>query len=325
MNPGAASSPAAFEARRAGAGDASAVAVGVFDGIHLGHQAILRRALERARERGGRCVVVSFDPHPDVVLAKGGFHFPAPLTPLQEKRARLLAMGVDAFHVLPFTRELAGLEPEDFVREYLVWPHRPHALVVGEGFALGRGRTGTVERLRAIGATSGFDVEAVPLCQVDGAPVSSTRIRASLAVGRVAEAARLLGRPYGLEATVVAGHGIGRTLGYPTANLRLHEEKLIPADGIYVARVRLAGEAEWRPAAMSIGIRPTFDGRVRQLEVHILDWTGDLLGRNLDVELVDWLRQELKFDSPEALVAAMDGDITETRRRFASAPGGDRW
>jgi len=297
----------------------AAVAIGVFDGLHLGHVAILDRALERARERASRCVVVSFDPHPDVVLSSGAFRFSAPLTPLQEKRARLRAMGVDELDVLPFTRELALLEPEAFVSEHLVRSHRPHALVVGEGFTLGRGRSGTVERLRAIGEREGFRVDAMPLCERDGAPVSSTRIRAALSEGRVAQAAELLGRPYGFSATVVAGHGIGRTLGYPTANLRLHEEKLLPADGIYVARVRLPDGAPWRSAAMSIGVRPTFDGRVRQIEAFILDWSGELVGTEVDVEFVDWLRPELKFESPEALVKAIDEDIAKTRRRLGAA------
>jgi riboflavin kinase/FMN adenylyltransferase len=296
------------------------VAIGVFDGLHLGHARILEHALARARAIGGRCVVLSFDPHPDLVLAKHGFQFPAPLTPLPEKRARLLAMGVERLDVLPFTRELAALTPEDFVKRHLVRPYRPALLVAGEGFALGKGRAGTCERLREIGVRHGFDVESVPLLERDGAPVSSTRIRALLGQGQVAEAARLLGRAYEIEGTVVTGHGLGKVLGFPTANLRLHEEKLVPMDGIYAARARLEPRGPWLPAAMSIGVRPTFDGTVRQLEVHVLDWNGDLVGKSIVVELVDWLRPEKKFESPEALVAAMDRDVVETRRRLAAIP-----
>lgn len=300
----------------------TAVAIGVFDGVHLGHQAILERARSRARASGRPLVVMSFDPHPDVVLARGGFHSPPPLTPLGEKRTRLVALGVDAFEVLPFTRELASLEPEAFVERYLVGPLAPFALVVGEGFALGRGRTGTVERLRAIGAAHRFEVEAVPLVMMDGAPVSSTRIRALLAEGRVAEAGRLLGRRYGIAGTVVTGDGRGRELGYPTANLRLHEERQLPADGIYAVLASVSGEEGGRPAAMSIGLRPTFDGQVRTLEVHLLDWSGDLVGRRLDVEFVAWLRPELRFESAEALVAAMHRDVAETRRLLGGAVTG---
>lgn len=297
----------------------SVVAIGVFDGLHLGHRAILDAGLARARATDARAVVMSFDPHPDVVLAKGGFHSPPPLTPLGERRERLAAMGVDAFDVLPFTRELAALEPETFVDRYLVTPHAPSALVVGEGFALGRGRSGTVERLRAIGAPRGFEVEAVPLVSLDGAPVSSTRIRAALAEGRVAEAARLLGRRYALRGTVVTGDGRGRGLGYPTANLRLHAERVLPGDGIYAVLARLGDEPALLPAAMSIGMRPTFDGQLRTLEAHLLDWSGNLVGRSLTVEFVDWLRPELRFENAEALIAAIGRDVEETRKRLAAA------
>ncbi len=297
---------------------AAVLAVGVFDGLHLGHRAILDHALALARERSARCVVVSFDPHPDVVLRPGAFHYEAPLTPLQEKRQRLEAMGVDLLHVIPFTRELAGLSPEDFVRDHLVEPFQPAALVVGQDFALGRGRAGNVERLEAIGRQQGFTVEAVPLFEREGACVSSTRIRESLVRGRVEEAARLLGRRYGLAGTVVTGHRVGHTLGFPTANLRLHEEKLLPGDGIYVVWARLGRESEWRPGATSIGVRPTFDGRERQIETYVLDWSGDLVGAEMEIEFVDWLRAEAKFESPQALVEAMKDDVAETRRRLVA-------
>ena len=297
------------------------LAIGVFDGLHLGHLSLLERALACARRGASRCLVMSFDPHPDVVLSRGEFRITAPLTPLPEKRRRLLALGVEDLVVLPFTRELASLEPEAFVDRHLVTPYAPEGLVVGEGFALGRNRAGSVERLRAIGKDRGFEVESVPLVRLDGGPISSTRIRELLAQGRVAEAGRLLGRPYGLEARVVRGEGIGHTLGYPTANLRLHDEKFLPADGIYVARAGWEG-SPLRPAAMSIGVRPTFDGKVRTVEVHVLDWSGDLLGLDLEVEIVDWLRPEVRFENPAALVKAMDQDVAETRRRLAMpAPG----
>jgi len=152
---------------------------------------------------------------------------------------------------------------------------------------------------------------------VDGVPVSSTRVRQDLAAGRVAEAARLLGRRYALGGTVVTGDGRGRDLGYPTANLRLHEDRVVPADGIYAVLARVGDERNLRPAAMSIGMRPTFDGDVRTLEVHLIDWTGDLVGSRLDVEFVAWLRPEHRFESVGALVAAMDRDVAETRRVLA--------
>jgi riboflavin kinase/FMN adenylyltransferase len=297
---------------------ASVVSIGVFDGLHLGHRAILERALAEARALDVPCVVVSFDPHPDVVLAKTAFHVPAPLTPPGEKRRRLLAMGVADLDVIPFTRELSELSPEEFAATHLVAPHHPARLVVGTGFALGRGRSGTVDRLRTIGRDAGFTVEAVSLLQRGGAAVSSTRIRTLLTAGKVSEATRLLGRRYDLRGRVVPGDGIGRKLGFPTANLRLHEEKLLPADGIYVVRAGIGDEPVTRAGAMSIGMRPTFDGQSRTLEVHLLDWEGDLVGSDLTVELVDWLRPEVRFETSEALVEAIGQDVEETRRRLAA-------
>lgn len=292
---------------------AGSVAVGVFDGLHRGHRTILERALARAG--AGPALVVSFDPHPDLVLAKR-FQALPPLTPLLEKRERLARMGISRLEVLPFTRELAALSPEEFVQRHLVTPFAPDALVVGENFALGRGRAGNVERLRAIGRELGFEVEAVPLEQVDGAPVTSTRIRERLAEGRVAEAARLLGRRYSLAGRVVHGEGMGRTLGVPTANLRLHEEKLLPRFGIYSTWVQIQGEDGWRPGAMSLGVRPTFGGQATTIEVHLLDWDGDLYGREIEIEFQDWMREERAFDGPESLIAAMRADLDQARRRL---------
>ena len=293
----------------------AAVAVGVFDGLHIGHRALFERALARAD--GGGCVAVSFEPHPDVVLARE-FRPMAPLTPLPEKRARLARIGVD-LHVLAFTRELAALEPEAFVSQYIVTPFAPRWLVVGEDFALGRGRAGTVAKLRELGDQNGFEVEAVPLERRGGEPVTSTRIRTLLAEGRVAEAARLLGRSYGFTALVVGGDQKGRTLGFPTANLRLHDEQQVPAHGIYAVWVRIAGEAAWRMGAMSVGVRPTFGGGLRTLEVHLLDFEGDLYGRDLTVAFADWLRPEQAFPGPEALVVAMRADVAASRERLAAA------
>jgi riboflavin kinase/FMN adenylyltransferase len=297
----------------------SVISVGVFDGIHRGHLAIVERAAHEARELGAPYGIVSFDPHPDVVLAKGPFHIQPPLTPLGEKRARLQSMGASWVEVLPFTREMAALSPEEFVSRHLVEPHGLRRLVVGVDFALGRGRTGNVTALRGIGERVGFDVVSVPLVEDGGRPISSTRIREALAAGRVAEAARLMGRRYSLTGLVVRGEGIGRTLGYPTANLRLHEEKWLPADGIYVVSVR-HGQGE-RAGAMSIGSRPTFGGQVRTLEVYLLDFQGDLVGEDLTVEFVEWIRPELRFETPEALVRAMGEDVAKVRERLVSMRG----
>lgn len=291
-----------------------AVAVGVFDGVHRGHAMLIARAVTRAA--GGRCLAVSFDPHPDLVLAKE-FRALPPLTPLPEKQQRLAAMGAE-LHVLPFTRELAALEPEAFVDMHLAGPFRPTWLVVGEDFALGRGRSGNVERLRAIGRTRGFEVEAVPLLHDERAAISSSRIRGQLAEGAVAAAAGLLGRRYSLAGRVVHGDGIGRQLGWPTANIRLHDEKCLPRLGIYAVWMRIEPNGAWLPGAMSIGIRPTFGGQAVTLEVHLIDWDGDLYGREVEVQFADWLRPELKFDGPDALIAAIGNDVSHARQRLAS-------
>ena len=295
----------------------SVVSVGVFDGVHLGHRAILEQALRRARARAASCVVVSFDPHPSVVLARS-FQAVAPLTPHPERRALMRALGIDRYEVLPFTRELAALEPEAFVERHLIEPFGMRDLVVGANFALGRGRVGNVARLAEIGATRGFEVEAVPLLELDDGPVSSTRIRGLLAEGRVAEAARQLGRRYGISGRVVTGDGIGRTLGCPTANLMLHDEKLLPRDGVYAAWARIDGEDTRHPVAMSIGLRPTFGDQARAVEAHLIDWSGELVGRELMIELESWLHGQVKYESPEALAVAIKDDIRQIRARLAA-------
>ncbi len=297
----------------------SVVSVGIFDGLHLGHLEILARADQAARRHAARRVVVTFDPHPDVVLGKTKEPL-SPLTPLSEKRRRLEALGVQEFSVLHFTREMAALTPEEFVESHLVRPHAPRALVVGVNFALGKGRAGNVDRLAEIGRSAGFEVEAVPLLDREGGPVSSTRIRQLLATGDVAAAARLLGRRYGLEGRVVRGEAIGRTLGVPTANLALPEEKLIPANGIYAVWVRIPSEPGSKPGAMSVGVRPTFGGQARTLEVHLIDWQGELVGEDLEVEFVDWLRPEVRFERVSDLVETMRQDIAAIRDRLRTEP-----
>lgn len=295
------------------------VAVGVFDGLHQGHQRLFERALARAA--GDRCVAVSFDPHPDLVLAREFRSLP-PLTPLPEKHERLARQGIE-LHVVPFTRELAALSPETFVDTHLVQPFRPAWLVVGQDFALGRGRAGDVPRLREIGRDAGFEVEAVPLFRLEGEPVTSTRVRDALARGDLSQVTRLLGRPYEFSGLVVHGQKLGRELGFPTANLRLHEERQVPATGVYAVWARVGSEGAWLPAAMSYGERPTFEGLGRAFEVFFLDGAGDLYGRDLEVRLVRHLREERRFDSREALIDQMGRDVAECRACLSGIPPGD--
>jgi riboflavin kinase/FMN adenylyltransferase len=294
------------------------VAVGVFDGLHRGHRKIVDQGLARARAQGIGMAVVTFDPHPDAVLGKAAPE--PPLTPAREKQALLTAWGVDPVVVLPFDREMAALEPADFVRRHLTDALGMTTLVTGQDFALGKGRKGNVLYLAELGAREGFAVESVPLLVEHHGPVSSTRIRGALRGGDVAFAAELLGRPYGLSGRVVRGHGIGSHLSFPTANLELSEPRLLPADGVYAGWVLVPGnsagpgpDGAWA-GAVSLGLRPTFEGADRALEVFLLDWDKDLRDKTLTVEFADWIRGQEKFDGTDALVEAIRRDVDRVRQ-----------
>lgn len=293
------------------------VAVGVFDGLHRGHRRIIDTGLLRAREAGVGLAVVTFDPHPDAVLGKARAELP--LTPVGEKKELLLSWGVSLVQVLPFDREMAALEPEAFVQRHLIDALGMVRLVTGQDFALGRGRRGNVPYLTSIGERLGFAVEAVPLLVEHHGAVSSTRIRGALRGGDVSFAAELLGRPYALDGRVVRGHGLGSKLDFPTANLDLLAPKFLPADGVYAGWVDVPGD-EGGPGpggayrgAVSLGLRPTFDGSERALEIHILDWDKDLRAKLLRVEFVDWIRGQEKFEGIPDLVEAIGRDVERVR------------
>jgi riboflavin kinase/FMN adenylyltransferase len=298
------------------------VAVGVFDGVHRGHQRILERARERARAAGQAFAVVTFEPHPDAVLGKNAPQ--APLTPVGEKRELLELAGADRVEVLHFDRVMASLEPEEFVRRYLVDALGLVHLTAGQDFALGKNRKGTLGYLADLGARWGFTVDSVPLLLDPDGPVSSTRIRGFLGAGKVEDAARLLGRLYRIEAQVVRGLGKGHDLGYPTANLELLEHQMMPGDGIYAVWVTTPDGAK-RAGAMSIGKRPTMGDVPHAVEVFVLDFDGDLVSRPLAVEFVSWIREEKRFADLGALTQAIAEDVKVVRERLAksgvSVPG----
>ena len=298
----------------------SVITTGTFDGVHRGHQAIIRYLVERSRSVGGVPTVVTFDPHPREVLT--GAAVPL-LTTLGERAALLESLGVERFVVLPFTRDLSLLEPEDYIREVLVGRVGMREIVIGYDHRFGRKARGNRALLESLAASLGFTVDVIPE-QVEGdVTVSSTEIRRLLAEeGDAARAAVLLGRPYRIMGTVVRGDGRGRTIGYPTANLQPStERKLVPAVGVYAVQATLPDGGEVG-GMMNIGRRPTFetDGATRA-EVHLFDVDQGLYGQTLTVDVVHRIRGEHPFDGVDALVAQLDRDEEVARRMLSTPPG----
>jgi riboflavin kinase/FMN adenylyltransferase len=288
----------------------SVVTIGVFDGVHRGHQQIIGHAVEQARDAGLSSVVVTFDPHPAEVVRPGSH--PAMLTTPRRKAELLEGLGVDALCVLPFTQAFSRLTPEVFVHDVLVEHLHAAVVVVGKNFRFGHRAAGDTELLARLGERFGFTVSDTPLLAESGTTFSSTYVRACVDAGDMACAARALGREHRVEGVVVRGDRRGRELGYPTANLETHPYAAVPADGIYAGW--LVRGKERMPAAISIGTNPTFSGRERRVEAYVLDFTGDLYGEHVGLDFVAHLRPTLHFDSVEALIAQIDADVAETRR-----------
>lgn len=287
------------------------VTVGTFDGVHLGHQAIIRYLCSRARAVDGVATVVSFDPHPREVVT--GERVPL-LTTLDERAELLAGLGVERFVVLPFTRDLSMLDAEAYVRQILVETVGLREVVIGYDHRFGRNRSGGRQTLEALSETYGFSVDVIPEQVVADATVSSSKIRRLLLEeGDVRGAAALLGRPYQLSATVIRGAQRGRAIGYPTANLRVHgATKLVPKAGVYAVR---ASAAELSAAGMmNIGVRPTFGDSPRvHIEVHLFDVEGDLYGRDVRIAYIERIRDERRFASVESLVEQLAGDEARCR------------
>ncbi|MFS3129655.1 bifunctional riboflavin kinase/FAD synthetase [Nocardioides sp. Bht2] len=289
------------------------VTIGNFDGCHLGHQQVIRRAREVADQLGGLPVVaVTFDPHPMAVLRPE--HAPVMLTTLEERAALLGEAGVDHVLVIPFDREVAGWSPAEFVDRIVVDALSARAVVVGANFRFGNRAAGDVATLRELGAERGFAAEGVAL---DGGPQvwSSTYIRTCLAAGDVAGAAEALGRPVAVRGIVVLGDQRGRELGFPTANLVVGNDGGVPADGVYAGWLRRLDTEETFPAAISVGTNPTFEGvKDRRVESYVLDRTDlELYGVEVEVTFVDHLRGMLRFDGLESLIVAMNDDVARAR------------
>jgi len=295
--------------------------IGVFDGVHRGHQRIIGRAEQIARTRNLPVVVITFDPHPDEVVRPGSH--PPLLTSSRRQAELLAALGADAVCVLPFNLDFSRLSPDEFVRVVLSERLHAAAVVVGENFRFGHKAVGDVPLLIQLGEKYNFAAEGVPLLVADGVTISSSYIREQLAAGDVAAAASALGRPHRVEGVVVRGHMRGRGLGFPTANLETPPHTATPADGVYAGALislDLDGTEVTRwPAAISIGTNPTFDGTDRTVEAYALDRDDlDLYGTHAAIEFTARLRGNTKFDSVQALVAQMREDVDQARALTAT-------
>lgn len=286
--------------------------IGVFDGVHRGHQEIIQQLTAGARSNGAPAVVLTFNPHPASVLAGREIK----LLTLPEERAEILfGLGVDALIDLPFTRELAEHSAEDFMatlRQHLGLSH----LLIGYDFALGKGRAGNFERLGQIGQELGYQVSAIAAQRQADIVISSTLIRQDIAAGEVARAADRLGRPYALSGTVIPGDGRGRTIGIPTANVDVSLQKAIPLNGVYACHALIDGQKQ--QAVVNIGLRPTFTSgeTLPRVEAHLLNYAADLYGKNLRLEFIERLRGEQKFASIDALVSQIRADIERAKLLF---------
>ncbi|HSH77463.1 MAG TPA: bifunctional riboflavin kinase/FAD synthetase [Herpetosiphonaceae bacterium] len=292
-----------------------ALTIGAFDGIHAGHRHLIRSTTAAAARLGGVSAVLTFDPHPDLILYPERERLS--LTSLEDREMLIRALDVDHMIVLPFSSTLAGLSAEAFMAE-LCGHVNLRELWVGPDFRLGAGGRGTVPVLDQIGRERNFEVHQVERFELAGHAVSSTLIRRMLADGDVVSAARLLERPYSFTGEVVQGDQRGRTIGFPTANIAAPAGLVVPGDGVYACHVQLSDGEAWLPAVTNIGVRPTFGALKRTVEAHLLDWSGDLYGRAIRVAFVERLRPEQKFGGIEALVAQIRADAAAARAVLAA-------
>ena len=292
----------------------SVLAIGNFDGLHLGHQAILRATVERALEIKAVATALTFDPPPLKVLRPESA--PHRVSTNTQRIAGFSKMGVEAAVVMPFTMELARLAPEDFVEQILVRDLRVAAILVGENFRFGHRQSGNVKLLRELGQRLGFEVVIIPPVVYRGEIVSSTIIRREIAEGDVSHAGRLLGRPFTLTGDVVSGTGTGSRFTFPTLNLA-PEQELLPARGVYITRTSFHGDWESHPSVTNIGMRPTFNGNALSVETHLLDFRGAIPARRLEVQFWHRLREEKKFSGAAELREQIARDIESAKRYFS--------
>lgn len=282
------------------------ITIGTFDGVHLGHRAILEELKRLATERNGESVVLTFEPHPRKLL------FPDQplklLTPLSQKVALIQEAGIQHVVVIPFTKEFANLSAPEYIEQFLVKNFHPDCIIIGYDHKFGHDRTGDIALLKQYAGAYHYHVDEIPAQLIDAAAVSSTKIRKALNDGHAAEATHMLGRPYSIEGTVIAGAQRGRTIGYPTANIRPADaEQLIPANGVYAVRVRHHGS--WLNGMLNIGFNPTVTTeKVRHIEVNLFDFDADIYGETLEIAFISRLRDEKKFGSLDELKTALHHD-----------------
>lgn len=292
------------------------VTSGTFDGVHVGHQKILSRLIESARVSGGQSVVITYWPHPRLILSPRHPHEIRLLSTIEERIAELSKFDLDYLLIIPFTKEFSLLSPEEYVQQILLDTLHTKKLVIGYDHHFGRDRQGNFEFLQANASRFGFTIEEIPRQDIDAMGVSSTKIRQALEVGDVAKASRFLGRPYSLTGTVVEGKKLGRTIGYPTANLQVAERfKLIPAPGVYAVRVTVEGSPYG--AMLNIGYRPTVGGNDLSIEAHLFHFSGDLYGKEIQVAFMERLRDEQKFVGLEELKTQLGKDQEDALRVLA--------
>jgi riboflavin kinase/FMN adenylyltransferase len=291
------------------------LAIGVFDGVHLGHQAVISTSAEHAKAANGTLVVVTFDPHPEKVLRPQAA--PHLLTATQHKIALIQGLGVAHLLIIPFDKQFAATEPEDFVQQLVKRSKPLREICVGHEWSFGKNRRGNLELLKKLGAQFYFNVVGIPQVEVNGELVSSTTIRQAIEAGDLRKAAEMLGREYTILGTVVRGDDLGKKIGFPTANLSAHNEQF-PPNGVYFAEAKLDGVAY--PGVVNLGYRPTVSSSKteRILEIHLLDFEHDIYGKDLEVRFIRYLRPEKKFENIDALVRQIERDVQQARELSAA-------
>lgn len=287
----------------------AAITIGTFDGVHSGHRAILEQLKEEARQSNGETVVITFDPHPRRFLNSD--QAPALLTSMEERIERFETIGIDHLVIIPFDQAFSEMTADDYISNFLIRLFRPKVIVIGYDHRFGKGRIGDYKLLAEMGKIHHYEVRQIPQKLLNDAQISSTAIRQALIAGDIGRANQLLSYPYQLEGTVIEGDKLGRTLGYPTANLSLTTtEKLIPASGVYAVDVQIPenGISRKLEGMMNIGYRPTVNGKERRIEIHLFDFDEQIYGKRLRVSLLSFVRDEMKFSNLDELVTQLGKD-----------------